>query len=396
MHHAASLEPTRQPHAPAIAASGPSLAATVEINAATRARKAELLAEAARQLGDTARPDARQITMFKEFFYQLIDGCDKAERRRIAVALAANAYVPRPVVLYLALDDKEVAAPVLLFSPVLNEADIVLLAERLAFDHLQVLCRRDDLTPAAVKALLANGGPPAAALLARNVRTAHLSVARLIEQPDEAAPASAGRTPVSQRRAVGEAVVALAARGGRLGRAASAESRQQTTHRRLSTGGEGDLAQDLIAAARMGDRQQLAERIAGVAACAPRPVSNLIEETSIESLAVLLKGIGIDPISAGQLIMLLRPQAGASGDALAQAMRVFRRLDPQECRQFVAMLAGIAASREGVAADSGEAFSRAIAERRREVAIAPAARRPAATAARPETGIAFGRAGVRR
>lgn len=375
MTQATDQSASADPIEPAATPESLSLADTVRISAAAHARKAELLSEATRQFCSLNRPGKAEITQFKEFFYQLIDGCGKAERRKLAVALSSNPYVPRPIIFYLAMDDKEVAAPVLLFSQVLNEADIVILSERLAVDHLQVLCRRDDLTPRSASALIANGGPGAAAILARNANTAQFTVAGLVDRKAEV-ESNPGESQVAEtEKPVGEELVSMARRGGRLGRHAPSERIQMVDKAIAKTATDAEMARRLIEAARTGQRRHVAQLIAATAGCPVRSVANLLEEPTVEAVCVLLKGIGIDSLSASQLLLLLVPETGRSNESLAQAVGVFRRLNSEECREFVRMLGGIVPTPPAATAEDGDAFARAIADRRREVARPPAPRR---------------------
>ncbi len=136
--------------------------------AAARARKAGLLGEAARNFCAIARPTQHDTTVFRELFYQLVDGSDKAERRVLAASLARNVYTPRTILFYLAMDEYDIAAPVLLFSEALNEVDIKNLAIRLGQQSLEILCRRTSLTATAARSLIAAGGNRCREIISKN------------------------------------------------------------------------------------------------------------------------------------------------------------------------------------------------------------------------------------
>ncbi|MEC9342322.1 MAG: hypothetical protein VYD64_00615, partial [Pseudomonadota bacterium] len=128
--HAATGAPLRQGMPPARDMPGRMPGATPEGSPHVN-RKAKLLLDAASGFCSLARPRNEDTAVFREFFSPLIGACASAARRSLAAMIAPNAYVPRSVVFYLALDELEVAAPILLLSPVLKEADLVALARKL-------------------------------------------------------------------------------------------------------------------------------------------------------------------------------------------------------------------------------------------------------------------------
>ncbi|MEM7463563.1 MAG: hypothetical protein AAF362_12895, partial [Pseudomonadota bacterium] len=205
-----------------------SLAGAAQQRGNQLSRKANLLAESTRSFCEFDRPNRHEIEMFKELFYQMIGDCGKAERRLLSASLARNVYTPRQILMYLALDAADIAAPVLLFSPAINEFDIKTLADRLSLDHLKILCRRMDLSEESAKALEKAGGKECAELLVRNPALAQS------RQPAAAAmpatdlftqktsepiekPEMIKSSPV-RRNATENQIVKMAATGGKLGR----------------------------------------------------------------------------------------------------------------------------------------------------------------------------------
>jgi len=368
-------------------------------------RKAALLAQATREFSATPRPSPADIARYKEFFYQMIDGCGPVERRALAASLGINPYVPRPIVFYLAIDEKDVAAPILLFSPAINEADIGPLSARLSLEHLLILCRRADLTPASAEVLMTNGGQPAARVLSRNFATAAFPAVQAAmasereagkparEEPaaEAAQPPAAGtRDHPSARRLAAAGLAAglhselvdLAGRGGRLGRA-----RPQAAPATAPASGPDSnwtpqqaLAARLLSAARRKDRHALAEALAQAARLPLSAVERVLASPNAEIVCVLLKGVGVEDPPASQIAVMLAPESAGKSDALAAAASLFRRLDAGHCTRFVEALRGVATKAESRlpvtapavavpgARANGEAFARALAERRKEIA----------------------------
>lgn len=358
-------------------------------------KKARLLLDAASDFCMRERPREEDIKVFREFFTQLIGTCRPADRRALSATIAPNAYVPRSIAFYLALDETDVAAPVLLLSPVIKEADIIALARRLSHAHLEILCRRNDLTPAGVVSLLAHGGRHTAELLAKNALAPREAAPRLNEDvsqraaepkadkiaapaerekvervrqapPTAAVPEETGFARFANARTDrSEELLALAARGGRLGRDKSPPASVSLLQPRPTTeSDEKKLARRLLDAARSGGQLAVADLMARQARCSIEITAGLIAQESIEPLCVLMKGLGIDALPATQLILLLRPETGRSREDLARATGFYRRLDDTECRHFVETLGGESDTPERAKGSLADAIS----ARRREIA----------------------------
>lgn len=320
-----------------------------------RARKAQLLLEAAGQFIEIERPVRKDISLFRELFYQLVGGCGKSERRQLAQLLARHPYVPRQIALFLALDDHDIAAPVLLFSPVLNEADLVVLARRLARDHLSVLCRRTELTAPAVRALVQNGGPICARLLEKNPvvlgspelfsalsgkgalsKKEVVSNAMMAERTEhDTATVKAGRSPAVDEKRVEKELVALAARGGRLGSSTREELSAQTRNESKSGATGGGFERQLLAAARNRDHRAIGTIVAARTGLSADTAIGLITRGGAKNAATLLKGIGLDIMTAMQLVLLTDRSIAKSSRAYEQAKALYKQLDGEKCRRFL-------------------------------------------------------------
>jgi hypothetical protein len=365
---------------------GGSIGETALRRASTRARKAGLLGEAARHFGALARPTRQDISVFRELFYQLVDGSTKAERRIIAASLARNPYTPRSILLYLALDDYDVAAPVLLFSDSLTEQDICNLAIRVSRQSLEILCRRANLTPLAVEALLDAGGPRSHELLSKNTpvlgdaairqildsrrREAIISAAaslkraplqarvRSLAEPSEApveeqpaasahelaATAPALPEPSTPEPPTAEAapddlsdprnlLVALAARGGNLGRAA-----QQSTSAAGSSGSAADkrlFEPEVVALARSKDRAGIAKRIESHCGLASRHSLAILDRGGAGEVIVLLKGVGMSDLGTIQVLLQLDVGVARNLATYNHSKSILKSLDLAACRRFV-------------------------------------------------------------
>jgi uncharacterized protein (DUF2336 family) len=352
--------------------------------AAARARKADLLAEAARNFCGIARPTHHDTTVFRELFYQLVDGSDKAERRALAASLARNVYTPRTILLYLALDDYDIAAPVLLFSEALGENDIKNLAVRVSQQSLEILCRRTNLTVNAARSLIAAGGTRCRDIIAKNpalkddsgiqallaglepveveevlveTRADHLAAVtetapaekkqvaqeqtireKPAQEPVGQEPAvaalaaeSAGAAP---RSSLQQELSNLAARGGRLGR----EARSPGHPSEPGFDPAKPIEQQLVRAARAGDRRVLASYIEAWCGLPAATCAAILEKGGARELIVLFKGLGLSDLGTVQCLLQLDAQIARNISAYNEAKAILSSIDTKACRAFIESL----------------------------------------------------------
>ena len=107
-----------------------------------RTRQTRILVDATRDFTAKERPSNRDITAYKEMFYQWIDRILPADRRLLSTLLARSVFTPRAVAIYLATDTLDIAIPFLLYSPVLNELDLRNISEKKGQRHADVIARR--------------------------------------------------------------------------------------------------------------------------------------------------------------------------------------------------------------------------------------------------------------
>lgn len=95
----------------------------------------------------THAPDDERY--YTELALRLMEAADISQRTALAQRLAHYAAAPRAVILRLANDLIEVAAPVLVHSPCLTPAELQAVAERHGGAHADVIAARSPLSPAA-------------------------------------------------------------------------------------------------------------------------------------------------------------------------------------------------------------------------------------------------------
>ena len=130
-------------------------------------------------------------------FMQLVVETERDLRRRLAEKLATAAWAPNALINVLALDDIEIAAPIIAGSPVLSNVDLVRLLVEATIEHQIAVARRPELAQSVVSAILERSEPAVLTALAEN-HTAHLSEADMGELTEAAKTIASLRAPLSE------------------------------------------------------------------------------------------------------------------------------------------------------------------------------------------------------
>jgi len=114
---------------------------------ASEKEKAERLFRAAvTAFCSLVRPSHRDICQLEELALSLFDMVSADARRFVAAALSESPYAPRALVLRLANEPVDIAAPVLVRSTALSGFDLVTLISRHGAAHARAIVRRPDLS----------------------------------------------------------------------------------------------------------------------------------------------------------------------------------------------------------------------------------------------------------
>ena len=108
-------------------------------------RRSDIMLAATDTFCNLSRPDKAQVDQFRELFYSLITETDESAKRLIASALSKHYYAPRQILLYLALEEAAIAAPVLAYSKSLGQFDLLQIIDKTSNLHHRVIANRDDL-----------------------------------------------------------------------------------------------------------------------------------------------------------------------------------------------------------------------------------------------------------
>ena len=106
----------------------------------------------------------------------LVVEAERDIRQRLAEKLAMASWAPAALINVLALDDIEIARPIIAESPVLQDADLIRLLVDATIEHQIEVARRPRLGPPVVAAILQQNEPAVLTALAGN-STAEVSAA---------------------------------------------------------------------------------------------------------------------------------------------------------------------------------------------------------------------------
>lgn len=135
--------------------------------------------------------------LVESLFVTLVQQAEHDIRRRLAETLAEAAWAPPALVNMLALDEIEISRPVITYSPVLAETDLIRILVEATLDHQLAVARRPGLTAGVVEAILAAADPAVLTALAGN-ETAEIGEPALHAMVDHARRVVAMRSPLAR------------------------------------------------------------------------------------------------------------------------------------------------------------------------------------------------------
>lgn len=107
--------------------------------------------------------------LLSSIFMSLVVEAERDIRKRLAQKLATAPWAPAALINVLALDDIEIARPIISSSPVLQDPDLVRLLTEATIEHQIEVARRPNLGPPVVAAILQQNEPAVLTALAGNL-----------------------------------------------------------------------------------------------------------------------------------------------------------------------------------------------------------------------------------
>jgi uncharacterized protein (DUF2336 family) len=135
--------------------------------------------------------------LLNSIFLGLVAGAEREIRKRLAEKLSTVEWAPAALINVLALDEIEIARPVIAGSPLLKDPDLIRLLIEATIEHQIEVARRPNLSAAVVQAILQAGEPAVMTALAGN-QSAELAPADMKRLVDAAREVAGLRSPLSR------------------------------------------------------------------------------------------------------------------------------------------------------------------------------------------------------
>lgn len=132
-----------------------------------------------------------------EVFMVLVGEAERDIRRRLAEKIGPASWAPQALVHVLALDDIEIASPVINASPVLQDHDLIRMLVESTLDHQIAIARRGRLSSPVIEAILKQEEPAVLTALAGN-DTAEISSSAMEKLVDHSRRIAAMRSPLAR------------------------------------------------------------------------------------------------------------------------------------------------------------------------------------------------------
>jgi uncharacterized protein (DUF2336 family) len=208
--------------------------------------------------------------LISSIFMNLVVEAERDIRRRLAERLAPAAWAPSALINVLALDEIEIARPIIAASPVLKDHDLVRLLVEATIEHQIEVARRPRLGGVVVAAIIHQAEPAVLTALANNT-TADLNEAEMRQLVAAARKVAALRTPLSRHpRLTAELALQLYVWVGQSLRASLAERFRLDTREldqaiadtvRDAHAGAPPDSEGLVVVAREGEREEMERKL---------------------------------------------------------------------------------------------------------------------------------------
>lgn len=153
------------------------------------------LCEADQLTGAPADPDVQRL--LDSIFMTLVVEAERDIRQRLSERLADAPWAPSALINILALDEIEIARPIIARSPVLQDHDLIRLLVQATLEHQIEVARRPRLSASVVEAIMARGEPAVLTAMASN-DTAEISTGSMRRLVDRAKDVVALRSPLAR------------------------------------------------------------------------------------------------------------------------------------------------------------------------------------------------------
>ncbi|NBB50793.1 DUF2336 domain-containing protein [Rhizobium sp. CRIBSB] len=156
-------------------------------------------------LCDAQPPSGELSPVLAEIFLVLARQAERDVRKILSERLAHADWAPRALVNVLALDEIEIARPIIAASPILQDEDLLKILLEATIDHQIEVARRPQLSGRVADAIIDRGEPASLTALAGNT-TAEISGDGLRRLVDQSRRIAALRSPLTRHPRLGDAL----------------------------------------------------------------------------------------------------------------------------------------------------------------------------------------------
>lgn len=151
----------------------------------------------------------RAKTVIQDLFMALVEGAERSIRLHLAEALAPARWAPSSLINCLALDDIDIARPIIARSPILQDEDLVRILVAATLEHQIEVARRPGIGSGVVDEIISEGQPSVLAALSAN-ETANVSDAAMEKLVAASRHVAAMRSPLTRHpKMTGELALVL-------------------------------------------------------------------------------------------------------------------------------------------------------------------------------------------
>jgi uncharacterized protein (DUF2336 family) len=144
---------------------------------------------------EAARPELQAL--LDDVFMALVVEAERGIRRALSERLATATWAPPSLINVLALDDIDIARPIILSSPLLKDQDLIRLLVEATIEHQIEVARRPKLGPKVVDAIV-DGGEPAVMTALANNPTAQITEAAMTRLVEASKRVASLRSPLAR------------------------------------------------------------------------------------------------------------------------------------------------------------------------------------------------------
>jgi len=294
-----------------------------------------------------SRPSQRDISLFQEQFYTLILNTTSVERKEVAQTISTSAYTPKPLIIFMAMQEIAIAQSPLLYSPVLQPTDLNLIIEKSSTEQAKIIARRSNLDVTNVKALLKqdNVAEQIKTILLKNeailenseilaiLENTHLSDGWDTAEQEITNVQSLNITQVKRSKPskdLSETLLNLANRGGKLRRKPVGKPVKSAQ----SVITLSQMESQLLANMREKNLKSFATSIQHFCGLKKQITFQILKKQDAGMLATLLRALEITDISAARLLLMANLDIGRNAQIFKVVMDKYKNLDYSECISY--------------------------------------------------------------